>query len=148
MWQIWWAGQKNSTFPGLAANVQRSHLVGKQMSCNDGTCVWMCLWPEMTALLGARSPNEVSSMGNVSLVDMYRQLEVCGECFLLTKGIKGVARFPGKKQKAGVLGPQWRSSQGASVWLTGSKYNEESHLSRDHTVHWHYVHWRFNYSLL
>ena len=69
----------------------------------------------MIALLDAWSANEVSSMENVSQVDMYRQLEVCGERFLLTKGIKGVARFPEEKQKASVLGPQWRSSQGASV---------------------------------
>lgn len=34
---------------------------------NAGTCVWMCPWPKMTALLDTWSPDEVTSMENVSL---------------------------------------------------------------------------------
>lgn len=126
---------KNSKFPRLAADIQFSSLVGNQMSRGIVMAhVLLVPWPEMTALLDTWSPNEVSSVENVSLVDLYHQLEVHGECFLLTKGIKGVARFPEKKQNARMLRLQWRSSQGANIWLTGPKYNEQSHLSRDHHI--------------
>ena len=126
---------KNSKFPGLAADIQFSYLAGNQISRRIVMAhVPLVPWPEMTTLLDTWSPNEVSSVENVSLVGLYHQLEVHGECFLLAKGIKGVARFPEKKQNARVLRLQWRSGQGASVWLTGPKYNEQSHLSRDHRI--------------
>lgn len=107
---------KTSTLPGLAADIQFSYLAGNQMSHRMVMAhVLLVPRPEMIVLLDTWSPNGVSAVENVSLVYPYHQLEAHGECFLLTKGIKGVARFPEKKQNARVLSLQWRSSQGANI---------------------------------
>lgn len=105
---------KNSKFPGLAADIQFSYLVGNQISHRIVMAHMLLVpWLEMTALLDTWSPNEVSSVENVSLVDLYHQLEVHGECFLLTKGIKGVCKISGEETECQNAAPAMEKQSGS-----------------------------------